>query len=715
VEAVVRVESAFQRGLHLFALCSFALVQPLLDLLGREPGFLVAHGAGALDISLLLLALTLCAPAGLWLVEELAGRASPRLGDALHGLWIALLAALVASPLVKKLPWLAAPLDLVVVLLLGGVAAAAYFGLAWVRSFVGVLALAPLVFAGLFLSREGVSALVFGSAGGIIERPVVEVEIPVVMLVFDELSLTSLLDERGEIDPIRYPSFARLAGESHWLRNASAVDWRTLQVIPSLLTGLYPEGRRRLPIAQVHPRSLFSLLDGHYRMNVKETHTRLHGSGADHLEPLAGRMSTLFHDLSLVYLHVILPARYSDGLPPVIHTWKDFGGKDHATDGHAGPGGGTRDRGVIFRAFVASIDAKEPASLHFLHIMLPHSPWEYTPEGTRYSPHKFHGSFLGKWLDEQWWVVDAWQRHLLQLEFVDRLLGELVAHLERIGLYDECLLVVTADHGVSFWPGETYRDFAGTEHPEDILSVPLFIKEPGQRLGTRRLDNVESVDVFPSIADLLEIELDWEMDGCSIFDASCPERPDKVAFTTEEFQSDRNRTLRFASEIVQRQESLRRKLALFGSGRTAPDGLQRFGAGAALVGRRVSELLEPGPPAGSVTLDRGDGDGIRGAEPLLRVFGTLSLEAQPHATGQAAAEAEGSLVAVALGGVVRRVVPALTDGRNPLRVMAGRSVEPDLWVSALLSEEAVRVGSGLELYLVGGSAEVPTLRPLTLR
>jgi hypothetical protein len=25
------------------------------------------------------------------------------------------------------------------------------------------------------------------------------------------------------------------------------------------------------------------------------------------------------------------------------------------------------------------------------------------------------------------------------------------------------------------------------------------------------------------------------------------------------------------------------------------------------------------------------------------------------------------------------------------------------------------VGSGLELYLVGGSAEVPTLRPLTLR
>jgi len=726
----VRVESAFQRGLHLFALCSFALLQPLLELLGREPGFLVAHGAQALDVVALLVALGLLAPALLWLAQELAGWLSPRLGDTLLAMWVVLLVGLIALPALGELSFLAPSLALAACLLLGIGAAAAYRGSARVRSFASVLAFIPLFFVAVFVSREGVSSLIFAGDAGAVERPAIEAEIPVVVVIFDELSLTSLLDESGEVDPIRYPAFAGLARESYWLRNATAVDWRTLQVIPSLLTGLYPESRRQLPIAENHPRSLFSLLDGDYQMNVHETHTQLHRGGEAGVEPFPERMGSLFRDLSLVYLHVILPARYSESLPPVNRGWKDF---DLAGPLDAEGSRGGRDRAAIFREFVASIDATEPASLHFIHLMLPHSPWEYTPEGTRYSPSRFHGSFLGTWLDEEWWVVEAWQRHLLQLEFVDRLLGELIDHLEEIGLYDESILLVSADHGVSFWPGEAYRDFAQTDHPEDILSVPLFIKAPGQRAGEKRLDEVESVDVFPSVVELLGIELDWEMDGCSVFDETCPERADKVAFTTAEFQSEENRTLRYPAGIALQEESLRRKLSLFGSGRSAPDGLYRFGEYAELVGRGVAELLESGPPVGSVALDRGDAVGIRGAAPLIRVFGTLNLAAAPSpaaapnlaaAPSPAAApnlaaapstEGETPYVAVVLGGIVRRVVPAVSDGRNPLRAMAGRPLEPDLWISALLPEEAIRAGSGVELYLVGGSAQAPTLRPLSLR
>jgi hypothetical protein len=424
-----------------------------------------------------------------------------------------------------------------------------------------------------------------------------------------------------------------------------------------------------------------------------------------------------------VYLHVILPARYSETLPAIDRTWKDFGSAKLTGPGDSS---GEGDRALVFREFVASIDSENPASLHFLHVMLPHSPWEYTPEGARYSPHKFHGSFLGTWLDEEWWVVDAWQRHLLQLEFVDRLLGELITHLEEIGVYDEAIVVVTADHGVSFWRGEAYRDFAKTEHPEDVLSVPLFIKEPGQKEGTKSNDNVESVDVFPSIVDLLGIELAWELDGCSIFDDACVERPEKLAFTTAEFQSDENRTLRYPADLGLRGETLRRKLALFGSGRSAPDGVYRVGEHAQLVGRPVDGLLESGPPAGSVSLTRGDSGGIRGVGPLIRVFGTLDLAAaayQAAAPHQAAVpaptavvtEADPPYVAIALDGVVRRVVPALGDGRDPLRAMAGRAPVPQRWVSAVLPPDAVGSGSRLELYLVGGSAEAPTLHPLTLR
>ena len=50
----------------------------------------------------------------------------------------------------------------------------------------------------------------------------------------------------------------------------------------------------------------------------------------------------------------------------------------------------------------------------------------------------------------------ALARHLLQSQFADHLLGELLDHLEAEGLDDDALIVFTADHGASFTP-ETHR------------------------------------------------------------------------------------------------------------------------------------------------------------------------------------------------------------------------------------------------------------------
>ena len=45
------------------------------------------------------------------------------------------------------------------------------------------------------------------------------------------------------------------------------------------------------------------------------------------------------------------------------------------------------------------------------------------------------------------------QRYLLQLDFVDRLIGRLLRRLKAQGMYDNTLLVVTADHGIARRPG----------------------------------------------------------------------------------------------------------------------------------------------------------------------------------------------------------------------------------------------------------------------
>ena len=113
------------------------------------------------------------------------------------------------------------------------------------RSFLTVLAPAPLVFLVLFLFASPVSEFVLPDEAE--ARAASTSSEQVVLLVFDELTSTSLLDERMEVDAERYPNFAALAEDSTWFRNAATVDAWTVNAVPTILTGVYPE-HGRLPI-----------------------------------------------------------------------------------------------------------------------------------------------------------------------------------------------------------------------------------------------------------------------------------------------------------------------------------------------------------------------------------------------------------------------------------------------------------------------------------
>lgn len=111
------------------------------------------------------------------------------------------------------------------------------------------------------------------------------------------------------------------------------------------------------------------------------------------------------------------------------------------------------------------------------------------------------------------------QRHLLQVEFVDTLIGKLMKRLQEVQLYDPGLIVVTADHGVSFWPNETRRAVRGS-HVADILRIPLLIKAPFQKNGLVSDHRISVVDIVPTIAAMLGIEPTRQPRGPAV--SSCP-------------------------------------------------------------------------------------------------------------------------------------------------------------------------------------------------
>lgn len=567
-------------ALHIFVLTGFAVAQPLFDLLARNPPFLVAHRARALDLIALILALVFVAPSLLVIVESAAALGGRAVRRVVHAVLVATLVALIALPPLKRLDSIPGLLLLIGAGLVGALVALAYYRWRAVRTFLSVLSPALVLFPALFLLAIPIRKIAFPGPAVTGAFPPVEAQTSVIIVVFDELPVTALLDEARRIDAERYPNFAELARRAHWFRNATTVADHTHVALPALLTGNYPP-QRKLPSATDYPDNLFTWLALSHQLNVYESITglcpeRRCGIPSEGFRPRFTRLSI---DLAIVYGHVVLPVELTEELPDISHQWRDFAGGDVQAPPALGAktrfGAGilglvkaavgelNKDRAEVFRDFIGQFEKSRRPSLHFLHILLPHSPWVYLPSGKKYD----QGWTRTRGLTGEWWgkdrqaVEEGFQRFLLQVGFADQLLGELIDRLESEDLFEDALLIIAADHGVSFREGDSRRYVTRSNFP-DVMTIPLLIKLPGQDAGSISDRNAEIIDVLPTIADVLGSEVPWPVDGSSLVDPLSVERPEKRIFGKQTAE----RELVFEPTMVAKWAALERQHGLFGSG-----------------------------------------------------------------------------------------------------------------------------------------------------
>ena len=163
------------------------------------------------------------------------------------------------------------------------------------------------------------------------------------------------------------------------------------------------------------------------------------------------------------------------------------------------------------------------------------------------------------WNGNQGAVDQYWQRHLLQLGYANTVLARIVARLRATGLYDRALLVVTADHGVSFRAGQKRRPLSPA-NLEDIAYVPLFVKLPHQTRGRVVRRPSRNTDIVPTIAAALGVRVPWHVDGHSLL-GSRPAERDVVLIKDH----GKRFTIPQGRLEALREQALRRQLALFGS------------------------------------------------------------------------------------------------------------------------------------------------------
>jgi hypothetical protein len=699
---------------ELFALVGFVVAQPTLDVLGKAPDFFLFRQAGRAEILALVLAVTVLPALALWLAELAAGLAGERARQVTHVGMVGGLLAVLALEVGKSLTPVRGPGLVALGVaggLLGGLAYATWPGLKlWLR----YLAPAPLVFALVFLLVSPVSKLVLpqpGGAAAVSPSGRITPEHPVVLLLLDELPLTSLLDSSGRIDARLYPNFAKLAGQSTWYRNATAVSGLTNWAVPAMLSGRYPTAAQEetSPTAAQYPENLFTLLGASYPIEQFQVVTRLCPArickATKDSAPSGAGLRTTLRDSARVFKRIVTPRDVDENPTGAWLTADPEAGRKP----RAAPGGGPvspilreieqGNESRQYYNFVKSIEGSDPPTFYFLHLLLPHQPWRYLPDGRVYSD-RGDGRNANGWTSEPWPPRLSRQRHLMQVAETDRLLGQVMRRLQEQGMYDDTLFVVTADHGMSFKPEEYGRRVATPGNVDQVLWVPTFIKRPGQAEGQVNDRNWEHVDLVPTLADHLGIKVPWELDGVSQAGAEEPRtRTSKWFFSKpgqrQEFPGPENQAKALAGVT---DEMVR-------AGDGYPGWFQ-FGPHADLVGRRPGEVGVDPASAGSARVEKlpeyrrvDPGSGLVPAQ----VSGQVSL-----AAGVPARPA----VAVAVNGVIAGVSEMFRERRD---ARGSQPVGPPDKFSALTLDTVYRKGENrLELFVIDDSGGRVRLRPLAV-
>jgi arylsulfatase A-like enzyme/Tfp pilus assembly protein PilF len=120
----------------------------------------------------------------------------------------------------------------------------------------------------------------------------------------------------------------------------------------------------------------------------------------------------------------------------------------------------------------------------WIHLYDPHDPYE--------PPDPYAARFAGRPYDGE-------------VAFADALVGQLDEALARLGLRDQTLLVVTADHGEGL--GEHGETLHGFFVYQTTLAVPLITRGPGVRPGGRLAGTVGLVDLYRTVLDMAGVPM----------------------------------------------------------------------------------------------------------------------------------------------------------------------------------------------------------------
>lgn len=290
----------------------------------------------------------------------------------------------------------------------------------------------------------------------------------ILIILFDELSYDYLY-ENGEIKR-EYENFRNLSQISDNYHRALSPGDCSLTSIPGLIMGKTFKGikmeygqiykitkKQETKLLTIDSKNLFSYAkEAGYKTFCFGAYLHycvLFGEWLDEGRSFSvynyGNLSNEFKPYNPIFTTIVLlPHQFPYGLlkNPLYSLW---------------------EKNIIEQSFaltMGAINSPEPFFI-FTHFYIPHLPFTFNKNGFYKNSRPF--------LQNQ-------ENYSKQLDYVDKLLGNLIAELKRNGKFDNTTIVVLADHN--------YRIM----FPERKMAVPLIIKHRDQRTHNDIYDSVRT-------------------------------------------------------------------------------------------------------------------------------------------------------------------------------------------------------------------------------
>lgn len=665
--------------LHL-ALSAIAVAQPFYSVTGHALNFFVAWRMTSAEFILCILLIYIAPPLVTWLFVGLGYRLHRHLGRGLLFLvlwfYLSLTCLMAARQFARSLtfaPGNEATLGIgALLLIISAYLAALLFARPKIQGFVRFFAVTTVVLpATVLLHARDMGVIRFAEVPP--AEKITAADRPnVILIVYDELPITTILDANGLIDRNKFPNFYQFAQGATWFANARSASAHTEAAVPAILAGRMRE--HDVPATYTsYPENIFYRLGPSYNILDLQFATDLNPARPLGWQKQAPdgqeRLGRIALDIAIIFGHMVAPPQLAADLPRVDLQHNRFG-----EDPHRSPRGQRHHE-----KFVSALARAEQPFLAVYHNIYPHNSWSHYPSGRPY-PESRWGDYLSlkdrrhvKLGDDNVRIKHDYTAHLLQSMHADKLLGELLAQIRANGQYDHSIIAVVADHGVSLWPGERPRDPSEFRLP-DVQAIPLIVKLPGQSRGGISPEPVHTVDIYPTILDTLGVAIPERLQGRSLIKAIRDAAPAETAKSTPHRDD----------------VTLKRRIEWFGAGTSMAD-LYGLGKFSGYVGRYVDEFKATRVPDAAVHL-----------------FGTRFNRAGPQLSLRIDAQIDGG----AQDGQTRNILVALGDR------ICGATQTTDLEVSGLansftlvVAEQCVDLlNKGIRVFVVdadGKLAEIP--------